>query len=205
MHPQHLRRLRDCDLPLGFILGIPRASVPHRTSTLTLALAYPSQLFWEVLLVDLHEQNFLLVAATNVDLGRCNLVQPGLNSRPYHTEAPRSIDDIELAHAFGVTVLADGCCLHHVVLNLEEVGKRDALKIEDRAGRFHGVTNCLGAGRETLVNEFLIFVHQSLELTFWSGDSVELLDVEETQPLDIYWSTILDTPNPVRSNCQSVD
>ena len=49
----------------------------------------------------------------------------------------------------------------------------------------------LGTSRETFVDESLVFVHQSLELTFWRGDGVEALDVEETQPLDIYRSAIL--------------
>jgi len=38
----------------------------------------------------------------------------------------------------------------------------------------------------------LVFVHQSLELTLRRGDGVEALDVEETQPLDVYRPTILD-------------
>ena len=79
------------------------------------------------------------------------------------------------------------------------------MDIEDRAGRFHRVANCLGAGGKTFVNEFLIFVHQSLELTLWGGDAVEFFDVEETQPLNIYRSTILDTPKPVRSIHQCVN
>ena len=65
------------------------------------------------------------------------------------------------------------------------------MEIQDCAGRFHGVTDSIGTSRKTVVDEPLVFVHQSLELTFWRGDGVEALDVEETQPLDIYRSTIL--------------
>ena len=65
------------------------------------------------------------------------------------------------------------------------------MEIQDRARGFYGVADGLGASGETLGNEPLVFVHQSLELTLWRGDGVETLDVEETQPFDIYRPAIL--------------
>lgn len=65
------------------------------------------------------------------------------------------------------------------------------MEIQDCAGRFHGMADGLGASRKTVVEELLVFVHQSLELAFWRGNGVEVLDVEETQPLDVYRSAIL--------------
>ena len=79
------------------------------------------------------------------------------------------------------------------------------MKIEDCAGRFYGVTDGLGAGRETLVDEPLVFVHQPLELTLRRGDEVEALDVKETQPLHICRSTILGTRGHIRSHLHRID
>lgn len=56
------------------------------------------------------------------------------------------------------------------------------------------MTNRLGAGGETICNEFLVFQHQSLEQTFFSGDLVEASFIEGVQPLDIYRSTLLGIP-----------
>ena len=187
------------DLPLELVVRIPRASIIQRTSTRT--SASPTQLYWEIFLVDLLQQ-FARVLG-DVNLGHRDLVQPGLDDLPNPIESPRRIYDIEFAHAFGVAILTDGCCLHHVVLDLVEVGQRDVVEIEDRAGRFHGATNCLGAGGETVVDEFLVFVHQSLELTLWGGDLVEGFNIEETQPLDVYRSTFLNTPNHTGLICRS--
>lgn len=79
------------------------------------------------------------------------------------------------------------------------------MKIEDRAGRFHRVADGLGASGETVVDEFLVFVHQSLELTFWRGDGVEALDIEETQPLNIYRPTILGIRSYIRSHYRRIE
>ena len=67
------------------------------------------------------------------------------------------------------------------------------MEIKDRARRFYGVADNLGASGEAVFDELLVFVHQPLQLTLLCGDSVEGLDVEETQPFNVYRSTILDT------------
>ena len=79
------------------------------------------------------------------------------------------------------------------------------MKIEDRAGCFYGVTDGLGAGWETLVDEPLVFVHQPLELTLRRGDGVEAFDVKETQPLHVYRSAILGARGYIKPHPHRVD
>lgn len=129
-----------------------------------------------------------------LDLFRCDLVQPGFDDAECEVERPRSIDDEEFAHAFGVPVLANGCRCLNVLFDIVEFAYLDTVQIEDRAGCFHRVTNCLRAGRETLVNEFLVLVNQPLELAVHGGNAVEAVEVERTQSLDIYRPTLLDIP-----------
>ena len=92
-----------------------------------------------------------------------------------------------------------------MVLGAVEVGSRDVLNIEDRAGAFYGVTDGLGAGWETLVDEGLVIVHQPLELTLRRGDGVEAFDVTEAQGFQVYRSTILGARGYIRSHLRRID
>ena len=192
------RRLGD--LPLELVLGIPRASITHRTSAR--AIAFSTEDSGKVLLIDLLQQVVLVGSAQYVDLGHGDLVQPRLDDAPDRRKRPRSVDDVELAHTFGITILTDRCRLHHEVLDAVEVGNRYVVKIKDRTGRFHGVANGFRASRETFIIELLVFVHQPFELTLLRGDGVEGLDIKETQPLDIYRPTILDIRGYIGSHSQ---
>ena len=55
------------------------------------------------------------------------------------------------------------------------------------------------------MDEPLVFVHQSLDLTLLRGDGVEALDVKETQPLNVYRSTILGTRGYIRPRYRRID
>lgn len=64
------------------------------------------------------------------------------------------------------------------------------------------MTDGLGASGEAVIDELFVLVYQPLELTLLRGDGVEAFDVEETQPLNIYRSTILGVRSYVRPRCQ---
>ena len=67
------------------------------------------------------------------------------------------------------------------------------------------MTDGLGAGWETLVDELLVSVHQPLELTLRRGDGVEAFDIKETHPLHEYRSTILGSRGHIRSHLHRID
>ena len=67
------------------------------------------------------------------------------------------------------------------------------------------MANGLRTTGETFIDELLVFVHQPFELTLLRGDGVEALDIEETQPLNIYRPTILGVRGYIRSHYRRVD
>ena len=134
----------------------PRPRVARRTSPWTLALS--AKLLREVLRRYLLKQIRLITCAKNTDFRNSYFIKPAFNDRPDGGEGPGRVDDIELAHRFGVSVLSYRRRLHHVVLDAVEVAEADVLEIEDCAGGFDRMSSLLGARRKTLMVVLLVFV-----------------------------------------------
>lgn len=99
----------------------------------------------------------------NRNLPHSDFIEPGLDEIPNRLEAPRSVQDVELAHGLWVSVLANAGSLHDVVFHFVKGGEADAFQVEDRARGLDWVTDSFGTGGHTFAVVLLVFVDEPLE------------------------------------------
>lgn len=112
-------------------LFLPRPSIGQRTTAS--AITSSTKIFRQILYGNLLQKLIPIGPAKDIDLLDRHLIQPRLDDRPNSTERPRGIDDVELAHRFGISVLAYGSGLHDIILDAIKVAEGDASEVEDGA------------------------------------------------------------------------
>src|ERR1700691_673444 len=88
-------------------LRVPRSSIAQFAPTLTLTLTSSSEFLGQIFRRNLLQQLRLIITAQNRNFANGDLVQKELDRGPYSRKEAWRIDDVEFAHAFGVSVLAN--------------------------------------------------------------------------------------------------
>lgn len=126
-----------------------------------------------------------------MDLRDSHRIQPALHHREDTGEAPRRVDEIQLAQSLGVVVLADGGGLLDVAIYGGDFRDANALQVHDGAACFEELAGFSGAGGEAGVGELFILVDQVLEHAFCGCDLVHGVEVDPAKLFDVDGSAVL--------------
>ena len=88
-------------------------------------------------------------------------------------------------------VLSNSTGSANVILDPVEAAQSDILQIHDRATCLDQLSTGIRASRQSVTEELFVFGHEVLQLTFLSGQGVELADVELAKTFDVDGSTVL--------------
>lgn len=128
-----------------------------------------------------------------MDLRNGDLIEPSLDQTPHRREAPRGVDDIELAHALRIEVLADRRRFADVVANLDKLTETDPFEVKDRARGLDRLPCNDRAGGGSFGQKPLVFVNESPQESVLGGNGVESLDINTANAFDVDWSSILES------------
>lgn len=176
-------------LMLDLFLWIPRTCIAEAAPSLARTLA--TKLLRQVLRRDLCEELILIAGTEDGDLRHRHRVKPGANDTPDGREAPRCVDDIELAHAFRVAVLTDRTGLVDVFFDPIEGPEADILEIEDCAGRLDRMSNRRTACGYAVRQELLVLVNELFKHPVLGGGLVQGINVKLPQLLDVHRPAVL--------------
>lgn len=168
---------------------LPGAEVGELTATGALARA--AEFNGQVLSGDLGQKLLLVSAAENVDLADGDGVKEALDGTEDGAEAPRRVDQVKLAQAFGVVVLRDVGGLLDVPVDGWHTGDAHTLQVHNGAAGLEELAGLARASGQTWVSQLLVLRHQVLQHAVGSGDLVHLVQVDLAQLLDVDRAAIL--------------
>lgn len=102
-----------------------------------------------------------------LDLRDRNLVQPWFYQAENGREEIGRIDDVKLAHALRVVILAYPGSLEHIVFDGRKAHQLNIVEVKDRTARFDWMSDLGRGGGKALGKETLVFNNQALEEAFF--------------------------------------
>ncbi len=168
---------------------LPRSHVTKLTSALT--RARPTELFRKVLRRHLAQQISLIATSQNVNFLHRHRIEEALDHTEHRREAPRRVDQVQLAQTLGVVVLRDGRGLLDVAVDGTDFADAHALEVHDRAAGFEQGAGFARAAGEAGVGDFFVFHDQVLQHAFGRRDFVHGGQIDLAELFDVDGSSVL--------------